>query len=242
MGKRIIIYGGSGGIGSAIARNLHTIGAELHLVGRSEEKLKGLSTELEASYTTGDVCNETLFTEVHKDFAGPVDGIVYSVGTITLGSIRRLTGADFLQDFKVNAMGAALAIKAGLPSLKKSKGSPSIVLFSSIAVTQGFSFHGSIGMAKGAVSGLTLSLAAELAPKIRVNAIAPSLTRTPLSEKILTNDQIATAVTDLHPLKKLGTGEDIASLAAYLLSDEAAWITGQIINIDGGRSTLRPNG
>ncbi len=95
-------------------------------------------------------------------------------------------------------------------------------------------------MAKGAVNGLTLSLAAELAPKIRVNAIAPSLTKTPLSEKILTNEKIAAAVTDLHPLKKLGSSEDIASLAAYLLSDEAAWITGQIISIDGGRSTLRP--
>ncbi len=120
MGKRIIIYGGSGGIGSAIARNLHSTGSELHLVGRSEEKLKRVTTELQASYTAGDVCDETLFTQVHKDFAGPIDGIVYSVGTITLGSIRRLTSADFLQDFKVNAMGAALAIKGGLSSLKKS--------------------------------------------------------------------------------------------------------------------------
>lgn len=242
MGKRIVIYGGSGGIGSAVARYLHSTSAELHLVGRTEEKLQALSAELKGSYTVGDVCDETLFAQVHKDFAGPVDGIVYSVGTITLGSIRRLTSEDFLQDFQVNAMGAALAIKAGLSSLKKSEGTPSVVLFSSVAVTQGFTFHGSIGMAKGAVNGLTLSLAAELAPKIRVNAIAPSLTKTPLSEKILTNEKIAAAVTDLHPLKKLGTSEDIASLAAYLLSDEAAWVTGQIINIDGGRSTLRPSG
>lgn len=242
MGKRIVIYGGSGGIGSSVARHAHAIGAELHLVGQTEEKLQALSTELQTSYSVGDVCDETLFAKVHKDFAGPVDGIVYSVGTITLGSIRRLTRADFLQDFKVNAMGAALAVKAGLSSLKKSEGTPSVVLFSSVAVNQGFSFHGSIGMAKGAVSGLTLSLAAELAPKIRVNAIAPSLTKTPLSEKILANEKIAMAVTDLHPLKKLGTREDIANLAAYLLSEEAAWITGQIINIDGGRSTLRPSG
>lgn len=242
MRKRIVIYGGSGGIGSAVARRLHSNNSELHLVGRTEKKLQRLSAELEVSYTVGDVCDETLFPQVHKDFAGPLDGIVYSVGTITLGSIRRLTSADFLYDFQVNAMGAALAIKAGLPSLKKSEGTPSVVLFSSVAVSQGFTFHSSIGMAKGAVSGLTLSLAAELAPKIRVNAISPSLTKTPLSEKILTNEKIAAAVTDLHPLKKIGESEDIASLVTYLLSEEAAWMTGQIINIDGGRSTLRPNG
>lgn len=138
-------------------------------------------------------------------------------------------------------MGAALAIKAGLSALKKSDGISSVVLFSSVAALQGFTFHGSMGMAKGAVSGLTLSLAAELAPKIRINAIAPSLIRTPLSEKILANEKIAAAIADLHPLKKLGKSEDIASLAAYLLSEEADWITGQIISVDGGRSTLRPN-
>jgi NAD(P)-dependent dehydrogenase (short-subunit alcohol dehydrogenase family) len=241
MTKRIVIYGGSGGIGSATARILRTSGYELHLIGRTEEKLALLATELQAGYTVGDVCDETLFTQVGKDFDGPWGGIVYSVGTINLGSLRRLTSADFLHDFQVNAMGAALAIKSGLPALKKSEGNPSVVLFSSVAALQGFIFHSSIGMAKGAVSGLTLSLAAELAPKIRINAIAPSLTKTPLSEKLLTNEKVAAAITEFHPLKKLGTSEDIASLAAYLLSDKAGWITGQIISIDGGRSTLRPN-
>jgi NAD(P)-dependent dehydrogenase (short-subunit alcohol dehydrogenase family) len=241
MTKRIVIYGGSGGIGSATARILRTSGYELHLIGRTEEKLAPLATELQAGYTVGDVCDESLFTQVGKDFDGPWDGIVYSVGTINTGSLRRLTSADFLHDFQVNAMGAALAIKAGLPALKKSDGTPSVVLFSSVAALQGFIFHSSIGMAKGAVGGLTLSLAAELAPKIRINAIAPSLTRTPLSEKLLTNEKVAAAITELHPLKKLGTSEDIANLAAYLLSEKAGWITGQIISIDGGRSTLRPN-
>lgn len=241
MAKRIVIYGGSGGIGSATARLLRSSGHELHLVGRTEEKLAPLKAELQAGYTVGDVCDETLFTRVAKDFDGPWDGIVYSVGTINLGSIRKLTSSDFLHDFQVNAMGAALAIKAALPALKKSDASPSVVLFSSVAALQGFIFHSSIGMAKGAVSGLTLSLAAELAPKIRINAIAPSLTRTPLSEKILANDKMTTTITELHPLKRLGTSEDISGLAAYLLSEKAGWITGQIISIDGGRSTLRPN-
>ncbi|MFN2355745.1 MAG: SDR family NAD(P)-dependent oxidoreductase, partial [Desulfopila sp.] len=208
----------------------------------NEKKLAPLAAELNAGFTVGDVCDETLFSQVTKDFAAPWDGLVYSVGTITLGSIRRLTSNDFLHDFQVNAMGAALAVKGGLSALKKSAGSPSVVLFSSVAVLQGFTFHSSIGMAKGAVSGLTLSLAAELAPKIRVNAVAPSLTKTPLAESILTNEQVSSALTELHPLKKLGTSTDIANLVVFLLSDQAAWVTGQIISIDGGRSTLRPTG
>lgn len=242
MAKRIVIYGGSGGIGSATARLLRASGHELHLVGRSEETLAPLSEELQAGHTHGDVCDETLFAKVNKDFPGPWDGLVYSVGTINLGSIRRLSSTDFLNDFRVNAMGAALAIQAGLSALKKSKGTPAIVLFSSVAALQGFTFHGSMGMAKGAVNGLTLALAAELAPKIRVNAIAPSLTKTPLANAILTNEQLTKAVAELHPMKKLGTSDDIAHLVGYLLSDQASWLTGQTISIDGGRSTLRPQG
>jgi NAD(P)-dependent dehydrogenase (short-subunit alcohol dehydrogenase family) len=242
MVKRIVIYGGSGGIGSTTARLLRASGHELHLVGRNKEKLAPLAAELDASFTVGDVCEETLFPRVTEDFAAPWDGLVYSVGTITLGSIRRLTSSDFLHDFQVNAMGAALAIKGGLSALKKSAGFPSVVLFSSVAVLQGFALHSAIGMAKGAVSGLTLSLAAELAPKMRINAVAPSLTKTPLAESILANEQVTSALTELHPLKKLGTTTDIANLVIYLLSDQAGWVTGQIISIDGGRSTLRPAG
>jgi len=139
-------------------------------------------------------------------------------------------------------MGAALAIQAALPALKKSMGIASVVLFSSVAARQGFTFHASMGMAKGAVDGLTLSLAAELAPKVRVNAIAPSLTRTPLARSILSNEPMAAAVAGLHALERLGTPEDIAALSAFLLSPEADWITGQIIGVDGGRSTLRTKG
>jgi len=242
MAKRIVIFGGSGGIGSATAKLLKADGHELHLTGRSEDKLAPLCSELNAGYSVGDVRDVNFFTAVTKDFPAPWDGLVYSVGTINLGSIRRLSESDFLYDFQVNAMGAALAIQAGLPALKKSSGAPSIVLFSSVAAHQGFTFHGSMGMAKGAVNGLTLALAAELAPKVRVNAVAPSLTRTPLAQSILANDTLAQAVTELHALKKIGASEDIASLTVYLLSDKAGWISGQIINVDGGRSTLRPKG
>lgn len=242
MTKRIVVYGGSGGIGSATARLLQARGYTLHLVGRNGDALSSLSAQLQTTYTQGDVCDETLFTQVGNDFPAPWDGLVYSIGTITIGSIRRLTRTDFLQDFQINAMGAALAVQAGLAALKKSNGSPSVVLFSSVAALQGFTFHSSIGMAKGAVSGLTLALAAELAPKIRVNAIAPSLTRTPLADSILSNEAITAAIKELHPLKIIGEPDDIANFVAYLLSEEAGWVTGQVISIDGGRSTLRPKG
>jgi len=242
MARKVLIYGGSGGIGSAIARILHARGYDLHLVGRSEEKLSALAAECGAGFTVGDVNESSLFPRAAKDAGESLDGLVYAVGTINLRSLQRLTEVDFLNDFRVNAMGAALAIQAALPALKKSAGVASVVLFSSVAARQGFTFHASMGMAKGAVDGLTLSLATELAPKIRVNAIAPSLTRTPLAKSILSNEPMAAAVAGLHALERLGTPEDIAALSAFLLSSEADWITGQIIGVDGGRSTLRTKG
>jgi NAD(P)-dependent dehydrogenase (short-subunit alcohol dehydrogenase family) len=201
-----------------------------------------VARDVEASMTVGDVGDPGLFARATAEAGGPLDGLLYAVGTINLKSLQRLTEADFLNDFRLNALGAALAVQAALPALKQSGGTASIVLFSSVAVGQGFSFHASIGMAKGAVEGLTTSLAAELAPKIRVNAIAPSLVRTPLAAGILSNEQTAAALASQHALQRLGTPEDIAGLAAYLLSTEASWMTGQVIGIDGGRSRTRAKG
>lgn len=239
MSGRILIYGGAGGIGSATARLLAERGYGLHLVGRNEEALAALAGELNASYTVGDVTDDALFGRVAQVIDDPLDGLVYAVGTINLRSLQRFTPEDMLADFRVNALGAALAVQAALPALKKNEAGASVVLFSSVATQQGFTFHASVGMAKGAVNGLTLSLAAELAPKVRVNAIAPSLTRTPLAAGLLSNERIATSLAEMHPMQRLGSPEDIAKLATFLLSPDANWITGQIIGVDGGRSTLR---
>ena len=242
MTRKVLIYGGSGGIGSATGRVLRAQGYDLHLVGRNQDRLAAVATELGATFTVGDVNDGGLLSRVAQDAGEALDDLVYAVGTINLRSLGRLTEADFLNDFRVNALGAALAVQAALPALKKSAGRASVVLFSSVAALQGFTFHASMSMAKGAINGLTLSLAAELAPKVRVNAIAPSLTRTPLADGLLSNEKTAAAIAGMHALERVGTPEDIAALVAFLVSPEADWITGQIISVDGGRSTLRIKG
>ena len=239
MTQKVIIYGGSGGIGSATARLLHARGDSLHLVARNEEKLVALADELGANYTVGDVTDAGLFTRVAEDAGDVIDGLVYAVGTINLRMLPRLKEEDFLHDFQVNALGAALAVQAALPALKKSKVTASVVLYSSVAVQQGFTFHASVSMAKGAIEGLTRSLAAELAPKVRVNAIAPSLVQTPLASSLLSNEKMTEAIAAMHAIPRLGEPYDIANLTAFLLSPDAGWITGQIFGVDGGRSSLR---
>ncbi len=242
MSKKILIYGGSGGIGAATGRILRSKGHSLHLVGRDADRLAAVAQELDATFTVGDVNDADVFAKVAAeagDSLDGLDGLVYAVGTINLRSISRLTENDFINDFRINAMGAALAVQASLPALKKSSKTASVVLYSSVAAVQGFAMHASIGLAKGAVNGLTLSLAAELAPKIRVNAIAPSLTNSPLAQGIVSNVKMAEAIAGMHALERIGTPEDIASLTAFLLSDETSWMTGQILSVDGGRSTLR---
>ena len=242
MKSTVIIYGATGAVGSHTANLLHNENYNLHLVGRDQDKLEKLGDDLNAGITVGDVKDDNLFKRVNVDTGSEIGGIVYAVGTINLGSIRRLKESDFLNDFRVNAMGAAMAVQASLSKLKKNKGISSIVLFSSVAAQRGFTMHASMGMAKGAVDGLMRSLAAELAPKIRVNAISPSVTKTPLSEKILSNEQVIESIKNKHPLKRLGTPEDIAQLAAFLISERSAWITGQVIGVDGGRSTIEITG
>jgi len=239
MSRKILIYGGTGGIGSAISRQLQSQGDEVFLVGRDAGKADSLAAMDRVHFISGDVTSEGVFDRVMKEVGPELNGLVYAVGSINLGSLRRLGAADFARDFQLNATGAALAVKAALTPMKKGGEGAAIVLFSSVAAIQGFSMHASVSMAKGAVSGLTLALAAELAPRIRVNAIAPSLTRTPLAEQLLSNDEAVAALAAQHPLKRLGLPEDIARLAVFLLSRESSWVSGQIISADGGRSSLQ---
>ncbi len=233
-----IIFGATGGIGSALARSLATAGRRLHLVARDPEKLAALAVDLGASWASCDVSAPDQIGPALAQVAEPVDGLAYAVGTINLKPLARLAPDEMLAAYRVNALGAALAVQAALPRLKES-GQASVLLFSSVAVAQGFPNHAAISMAKGAVEGLTRALAAELAPAIRVNCLAPSLTQTPLAAPLLANEQIARSIAAQHPLQRLGEPKDIAALGAFLMSPEAEWITGQIIGIDGGRGVLR---
>lgn len=239
MSGKVLIYGGSGAVGSASARILKDMGFDLHLAGSNREKLERVATELGAGMSVADIRDPESFKRVSEEAGKELAGLVYAVGTINLKSIRRLEEDDFMNDFKMNALGAALAVQAALPALKKHQGS-SVVLYSSVAVMQGMAMHASLSMAKGAVEGLVRSLAAELAPGIRVNGIAPSLLQnSELSSAILKGQVDIDGMAKIHALKRLGEPEDIANLTAFLISNKADWLTGQITGADGGRSVIQ---
>ncbi|MDC2992480.1 SDR family oxidoreductase, partial [Pelagibacteraceae bacterium] len=170
-------------------------------------------------------------------FKDSIFGIAYCVGSINLKPLKLTTDEDFIESFKINTLGAINCIKLNQESLASNNGS--ILLFSTVAVKQGFTNHTVISTAKGAIEGLTLSLAAEFAPKIKVNCIAPSLTDAKMTQKLVNNDNIRKAIENMHPLPKIGSGDDFSDIGSFLLSEKNNWITGQIFNIDGGRSTLR---
>ena len=225
-----LLVGASSGIGLALARKLIQQNALVTTASRTEAENLPVANHITWDVTEGDL-DLSLLPDV-------LDGLVYAPGTINLKPLKGLKESDFRHDFEVNVMGAVKAIKAALPRLKKAE-TPSIVLFSTVAVGLGMSYHSSVAAAKGAVEGLCKSLAAEFAPKIRVNCIAPSLTDTPLAKKLLATPERVEASNARHPLKRVGTAEEIAELAAFLLSPKSSWVTGQIIGIDGGMSTLK---
>ncbi len=228
--RNFLIVGGSSGIGLSLAISLVNKGNKVIVASRSPIEEHGI-TSLSFNALTDTLDLATL--------PPLLDGLVYCPGTINLKPFHRLTDQEFIDDFMLNALGAVKVVRSVLPLLKNSA-QASIVFFSTVAVTQGMPFHASIAMAKGAVEGLTKSLAAELSPTIRVNCIAPSLTNTPLAARLLSSDEKKKASAERHPLKKVGEAIDSALLASFLLSGESSWITGQIIHIDGGMSTLRP--
>lgn len=237
MGTYLIV-GGHGGIGEALARRLAGDGHDLILTGRSEADMAALAGELGAVTVVADILSDADIGRIGAA-SEALDGLVYAAGTINLKPFDRLTEEDFLNDFRINALGAAKVVQACLPSLRRAEGGAGVVLFSTVAVDQGFAAHASIAMAKGAVVGLVRSLAAEYAPQIRVNAIAPSLTQTPLGRTVAGTDKMVEAIARMHPLPRLGRPDEIAAMAELLLSEAGGWITGQVIAMDGGRSTLR---
>lgn len=224
-----LIIGGSTGIGNALVNQLkekHTVIATFN------------QTEIEIQNVRFIQFNVLEEEFPKEEIPEVLDGLIYCPGSINLKPFHRFSEEEFIQDFKLQVTSAIKIIQNCLTSLKKSQNA-SIVLFSTVAVQQGFSFHSQVASSKGALEGLTRSLAAELSPLIRVNAIAPSLTDTPLAEKLLSSDAKRIANAERNPLKVIGNPNDIAATAKFLLSSEAKWITGQILHVDGGMSSLK---
>jgi NAD(P)-dependent dehydrogenase (short-subunit alcohol dehydrogenase family) len=225
QGKNIVIVGGNSGIGQATAQNLKEQGANLFLYSKSGEGTEALDTSKDF--------------ETMPNLPEVIDGVVYCPGTINLKPFHRISIADFQQELEVNFLGAVRVLQACMKGLKKSD-QASVVLFSTVAVQTGMGFHSGIASAKGAIEGLTRSLAAEWAPShIRVNAIAPSLTDTPLASSLLSTEEKKEASGKRHPLGRIGTPEDISASTVFLLSQQSSWMTGQILHLDGGMSSLK---
>jgi NAD(P)-dependent dehydrogenase (short-subunit alcohol dehydrogenase family) len=231
--KNIFVVGGSSGIGLEIVKKLRVDQSEIYVGSRTSEFL---SDYPDIHHLSTDITEEIPELDGLPDV---IHGLVYCPGTIVLKPFQRLTMADFRNDLEINLLGAVKIIQSCLKRLKKSPTGASILLFSTVAVKVGMPFHASVASAKAAVEGLTRSLAAEFAPRIRVNAIAPSLTNTPLAESLLSNEERQKASAERHPLKRIGDPQEIAGFAQHLLSDEGSWVTGQIFYIDGGMSSIR---
>lgn len=227
-----LIVGASSGIGKALAHNLAEADQRVYGTYNTRE---ATSDHPNISYHHLNVLDEVLALEFLPD---TLSGLVYCPGTIDLKPFKRISPADFVADYELQVVGAIKTIQAVLPKLLNSANA-TITLFSTVAVELGMPFHSKVAASKGAIEGLTKALAAEFAPTIRVNCIAPSLTDTPLAASLLNSEQKREAGGLRHPMKRVGTAADIANMAEFLLSDKATWITGQIMHVDGGMSALR---
>ncbi len=228
--KNIFVVGASSGIGKALTHILHEEGHKVY-----GTYLKNHVQDNGAIYRKLDVLEEGIEPGFLPE---QLDGLVYCPGSINLKPFHRIKPDAFISDFELQVIGAIKIIQSVIPNLKAAE-NPSIVLFSTVAVQQGFNFHSQVATSKGALEGLTRALAAEFAPKIRVNAIAPSLTNTPLAGKLLSTEDKVHQNNERHPLKRIGEPLDIAQMASFLLSDKSSWVTGQILKVDGGMSSLK---
>jgi len=232
MKKNILIIGGSSGIGLALVGLLAPT-HNIYVASRSNESLDNTGV----THLSFDVLNDALDVTALPE---QLDGFVYCPGSINLRPFRGLKPETFQQDFEINVVGAVKSLQAVLLLLQKSPAA-SLVFFSTVAVQTGMPFHASVASAKGAIEGLTRSLAAEYAPKFRVNCIAPSLTQTPLADKFLNNEAKLEKAEARHPLQQVGSAENVAQMAAFLLGEESLWMTGQILHVDGGIGDLKTN-
>ena len=228
--KNILIIGGSSGIGLALAQQLAPT-HNIFIASRSTENTKGLNITHISYDATQEDLNTNLIPEV-------LHGFVYCPGSINLRPFKGLKLEAFQSDYEINLLGAVRSLKSVLNQLSAS-GKASVVLFSTVAVQTGMPFHSSVASSKGAIEGLTRSLAAEFAPKIRVNAIAPSLVDTPLASKFLNNEAKIEKANERHPLGRVGNAKEIAQATAFLLGEESSWMTGRILQLDGGIGNLK---
>lgn len=232
MSKNFVVVGGSSGIGAGIVRLLAGRGDHVTMLNRTPGETGDLEN---VQHHVFDVTSSELDAAILPE---TIDGLVYCPGTLNLKSFKMLKPEVFREDFEVNVVGAVRVIKAALGGLKAA-GKSSVILFSTVAVGQGMFAHASIAASKGAVEGLARTLAAELSPATRVNCIAPALTDTPLTKRFFSNEDKAAAMGEKYPLQRAGTVDDFVGMAEFLLGEKSSWVTGQVLGVDGGMSTLR---
>ena len=228
--KTTLIIGASSAVGEALAQIALNEGNKVITLSRTSPVTNG------TTYYSYDLMDSNSFPKIEE----PIDQLIYCPGTINLKPFRSIKQEDFQHDLAINVLGAIQLIQHFLPNLLASS-SASVVLFSTVAVQVGMPYHASIAVSKGAVEALTKSLAAEYASKIRFNCIAPSLTDTPLAGRLLSSPEKKVANGERHPMKRVGEASDLAEMAAFLLGGKSSWITGQILHVDGGMSTLKTN-
>ena len=230
--KNILIIGASSGIGAQLSKNLAASGYDV--TGTYNE-----NTDYDVIPGVSMHQLNVMEDELNMDFIPEtIDGLVYCVGSINLKPFKRIKPENFLEDFNLQVVGAIKVLQRITPHFKNSE-APSVVFFSTVAVQNGFNFHSQVSTSKGAIEGLTRALAAELAPAIRVNCIAPSLTQTPLASKLLSSEEKIEANDKRHPLGRIGQPEDLAQMAEFLLSSKSGWVTGQVFGVDGGMSVVK---
>ena len=235
--KKYLIFGATGAIGSELANKLYNEKKDCHLIGRNADELKTLANKLNYSFSVHDVLKIDFAKKLLDDLSNTdVLGIAYCIGSIDIKPFKLTKPSDFISSYVLNLVAVTDVIRVLLENLKKNKAS--LVLFSSVAAKKGFTNHSIISSAKSGIEGLTVALAAEFAPSIRVNCIAPSLSKSKMAKSVIKKLKIEESIAKLHPLKRIGNPSDAASLANFLLSENSSWITGQIIGVDGGRGNI----